>query len=87
MPHTNSKHKLTIIIIIITIIIINGLDKSNSYNIHRPAVNSVWSGIREEVVMMLLYKQTSKWTHTHTQNHDEDTKKYYTSKERDIFIK
>lgn len=44
MPHTNSKHKLKIIIII-TIIIINGLDKSNSYNIHRPAVNSVWSGL------------------------------------------
>ena len=84
MPHTNSKHKLKKKKIIITIIIINGLDKSNSYNIHRPAVNSVWSGL---VVMMLLYKQTSKWTHTHTQNHDEDTKKYYTSKERDIFIK
>lgn len=31
--------------------------------------------------------QTNFKMDTHTQNHDEDTKKYYTSKERDIFIK
>lgn len=66
---SNATHKLQAQIkkkiIIITIIIINGLDKSNSYNIHRPAVNSVWSGGGDDVAIQTNFKMD---THTHTES-------------------